>query len=86
MTEIGLPLYTGGDPADAVINDVLKAMDKRVAKWPASVPADQVAAYTTAEFTKAVRAIHVQVNRDIAAAKAVAQLSAPEESEDDQAA
>jgi HK97 family phage portal protein len=86
LTEIGLPLCTGGDPADAVINDVIKAMDKRVAKWPATVPADQVAAYTTAEFTKAVRAIHVQVNRDIAAAKAVAQLSAPEESEDDQAA
>jgi hypothetical protein len=35
---------------------------------------------------KAVRAIHLNVSRDIAAAKAVHELAAPEEDTDDQAA
>jgi hypothetical protein len=78
--------FSGGDPADGVINDALRAMEKRAAKWPATIPPAEVAAIANAEFVKAVRAIHLNVSRDIAAAKAVHELAAPEEDTDDQAA
>ena len=87
ISENRVDLFTGGDPADDIITDALKSMEKRVAKWPEAIPDDQMAIYASAEFTRAVRAIHIGVSRDIAAAKAVAQLQAPDEdSEDDQAA
>jgi len=82
----GVGLFTGGDPADGVINDALRAMEKRAAKWPAVIPDADRAGYANAEFTRAVRSIHIAVSRDIAAAKAVHELAAPEEDTDDQAA
>jgi HK97 family phage portal protein len=71
-----------GDAIDSVITDSLKAMSKRSAKWPAEIPADEMATYANAEFLRAVRSIHISVSREIAAAAAVKQLEAPEESED----
>jgi hypothetical protein len=63
-------------------------MEKRAAKWPAVIPTAEVATYANTEFVKALRTIHVQVSRNTAAAKAVAQLEAPEGevTDDDQAA
>jgi hypothetical protein len=74
-----------GDIADAVINDALRAMEKRAAKWPATIPPAEVAAIANTEFVKALRAIHVNISRNTAAAKAAAQLALPEDT-DDQAA
>ena len=74
---------SGGDPASSgVVDDAIRSMEKRAQKWPAVIPADEMATYATSEFTRAVRAIHISVSRDKAAAIAVAQLAAPEESDD----
>jgi hypothetical protein len=81
--ENGVGLFTGGDPADGVITDALKAMEKRVAKWPEMIPDADRAALATTEFTRAVRAVHIALSRDIAAAKAVAQLAAPDAEEEE---
>jgi hypothetical protein len=86
MGKIGALPDPAGDVADDAINDALKAMEKRAAKWPAVIPPGEVAAYANTEFVKALRAIHVNVSRDTAAAKAVLELAAPEEDLDDQAA
>jgi HK97 family phage portal protein len=78
----GLPL-PGGDPAmSGVVDDACKSMAKRAAKWPEVIPADQMISLANQEFIRAVRSIHISVSRNTAAAKAVAQLAAPEESDD----
>jgi HK97 family phage portal protein len=88
MGKIGALPDLAGDVADDAIHDALKAMEKRAAKWPAVIPTAEVATYANTEFVKALRTIHVQVSRNTAAAKAVAQLEAPEGevTDDDQAA
>lgn len=68
-----------GDAIDSVITDALKSMAKRAAKWPDEASQDVM----TAEFTRAVRSIHIAVSRETAAQKAVAELAAPEETEED---
>lgn len=70
-----------GDAIDGVITDTLKAMAKRAAKWPIAICAEEMAAYANAEFLRAVRSIHIAVSREAAAANAVAQLAAPDETE-----
>ncbi|HEY5056222.1 MAG TPA: phage portal protein [Acidobacteriaceae bacterium] len=86
MGRIGALPDPAGDIADLVINDALRAMAQRAAKWPATIPPADVPAIANAEFVKALRAIHVKVARNAAAAKAVLELAAPEEDTDDQAA
>jgi HK97 family phage portal protein len=79
----GLPL-PGGDPEFAgVVDDACKSMAKRAEKWPEVIAPEDMAAMATQEFTRAVRAIHVNVSRNTAAAKAVLELAAPEEDEEE---
>ena len=79
----GLPL-PGGDPEFAgVVDDACKSMAKRAVKWPEVIAPEDMAAMATQEFTRAVRAIHVNVSRNTAAAKAVLELAAPEEDEEE---
>jgi HK97 family phage portal protein len=73
----------GGDTIDGVITDALKAMAKRTAKWPVAIQADEMATIANAEFLRVVRSIHIAVSREAATANAVAQLEAPEDTEDD---
>lgn len=58
-------------PAETIVSDVIRSMSKRAAKWPAEIGNDIV----QAEFTKAVRSIHINATKEIAAAKAAAALS-----------
>jgi len=44
-----------------------------------------LASMATQEFTRAVRSIYISVSRSTAAAKAVLELAAPEENEDEAA-
>ena len=64
--------------SEALIADVLKAIEKRAAKWPQTL--DQAAADELAreEFVKAVRSIHINVSRELAAAGASKQVALPE--------
>ena len=77
----GTSVDTSNDEFEGVITDALKAMVKRSAKWPEVIPEGDMANIANAEFTKAVRSIHIAVLRDAAAAKAVKQLEVPEESD-----
>jgi HK97 family phage portal protein len=84
----GLPL-PGGDPASAgAVDDAMRSMAKRAAKWAETIAPEDLTALAMGEFTRAVRTIHISVSRDQAAAKAVLELAAPdpEETDDVQAA
>jgi hypothetical protein len=70
----GLDSEHQGDPADIVVADVLRSMSKRAASWPSPIPDADLTALVSAEFTKAVRSIHINITKEIAAAKASADL------------
>ncbi|MBB6144725.1 HK97 family phage portal protein [Silvibacterium bohemicum] len=71
----GLPLTGSADPADGVIDDALKAIEKRAAKWPESVTDAEIDSLAQTEFTKAVRSIHANITREIAASRAISALT-----------
>ncbi|MGA2650412.1 MAG: phage portal protein [Terracidiphilus sp.] len=81
----GLPT-PGGDPESAgVVDDACRSMEKRAARWPEVIAPEDLASMATQEFTRAVRSIYISVSRSTAAAKAVLELAAPEENEDEAA-
>lgn len=59
----------------SVVKDVLAAFEKRVAKLPEKLTDEETEALVAAEFTRAVRSIHINVTREVAAAKAAAALA-----------
>jgi HK97 family phage portal protein len=67
-------------PADHIIDDVLRAMEKRATKWPATIAETDLEAVVQSEFIKTVRSIHINLAKEIAAAKAIGDL-APESNE-----
>jgi HK97 family phage portal protein len=74
LAENGVTERFDGDPADGYITDVVQAMTKRAAKWAETLPAEEIDALMASEFTKAIRSIHINITREIAAAKAAGQL------------
>jgi hypothetical protein len=63
-----------------VVADQLKAMGKRSAKWDGLTAED----LARTEFLKVVRSIHINASRELAAGKAIKQLAAPEDSNDEE--
>jgi hypothetical protein len=72
-----------GDPIDGVITDSLRAMAKRVSKWPDVIPEGEMANYANAEFLRAVRSLHIAVTRESAVAAAIKQLESKAEEPED---
>jgi hypothetical protein len=73
MEHSGVPEPAPG----SVLDDLIKSMTGRAARWPAHL--DEVTAkdLAQAEFVKALRSIHINVSRECAARKAAAQLASP---------
>jgi hypothetical protein len=71
----GVDSVTAGDTAATIIDDVLRSMEKRAAKWPERISDEDIATLAQGEFIKAIRSIHINVTREIAAAKASAALT-----------
>jgi HK97 family phage portal protein len=61
--------------AETLVDDVVKGMDKRVAKWPAGLAQPGVDELAGPEFLRAVRSIHINASREIAAASAAKEVS-----------
>lgn len=70
------------DMHDDIVEDVLKSMSKRAAKWPEKI--DDVNTLTIAEFNKAVRSIHIAVARQNAGKKASEQVTPTNNEADDE--
>jgi HK97 family phage portal protein len=60
---------------EAILTDVMRAMEKRATKWPASMSDAELDEIARAEFVKAVRSIGINIAKERAAAKASADLS-----------
>jgi HK97 family phage portal protein len=75
VAENGLDAVTQGSPADNIVNDALRAMECRAAKWPATLSTSETDELCRTEFNRAVRAIHIATSREIAAAKASTDLT-----------
>jgi HK97 family phage portal protein len=61
---------------DDIVNDTIKSMVKRSAKWPETITNDTI----DIEFQKTVRAIHIAAARQVAADKAAAEVEIETES------
>jgi hypothetical protein len=66
-------------PADeSLIDEVLHAMERRAARWPADLQEPDAGILAQGEFVKALRSIHINVSRSVAAQRASEQLALPE--------
>jgi HK97 family phage portal protein len=63
--------------AEGLVDDALKGMDKRAAKWPASILSTETDTYAGPEFLKAVRFIHINASKLLHTASAAKEV-APE--------
>lgn len=70
--ESGLP----EEQRQAIVADVLAAMQKRAAKWAADMAEADVDAAAQGEFVKLVRSLHVNLAREAAALKALHEVQA----------
>jgi HK97 family phage portal protein len=61
---------------DSLVEDVLRGMEKRAAKW--STDPAELEACTATEFLKAVRSIHINASREISAARAAQEVQSEE--------
>jgi HK97 family phage portal protein len=64
--------------SESVIDDVLRATEKRAAKWPAVSTDDEAGELARQEFLRSMRSIHINVSRELAAARASQQLALTE--------
>jgi HK97 family phage portal protein len=62
----------------AIVEDVLRSIEKRASKWHAALDEGTVDALAQAEFVRALRSIHINVTRELAAAGASKQLALTE--------
>lgn len=60
--------------ADGLVDEVLKGMDKRAAKWPAAILSTESDAYAGPEFLKGVRSIHINASKQLSAARAAQEV------------
>lgn len=60
--------------AEGLVEDVVKAMDKRAAKWPAGLQQGAVDELAGPEFLKAVRSIHINASKELSAARAAQEV------------
>ena len=60
--------------AESLVDDVIKGMDKRAAKWPAGLEQTGVNELAGPEFLKAVRSIHINASRELSAARAAQEV------------
>lgn len=68
------------EPApDHVIEDLVKSMTGRAAKWSAQLDDTQAAELARTEFLRVLRSIHINISRECAAHRATMQLAAPTE-------
>lgn len=76
----------GQDPAvtDKIVGDVLKGIAKRADKWPAQQSGQEAQSLITNEFQKAVRTIHIEISKTLAAKDAVRQLNTSEDQNDEE--
>ncbi len=79
IADASMEMNGAADPAeDALLDDVVRAMERRAARWPVN-PADAEAAdLAQGEFLKILRSIHINVSRSVAATRAAQQLALPE--------
>lgn len=64
---------------EAVIEDLVKSMTGRAAKWPAQLAEADAAELARTEFIRALRSIHINISREYAGRKAMKQLAVPTE-------
>ena len=60
--------------AEALVDDVVKGMDKRAAKWPAGLEGIAIDELAGPEFLKAVRSIHINASKELSAAHAAQEV------------
>lgn len=60
--------------SDSIVNDVLKSMEKRAAKWPAQITEANLDGIASQEFLKAVRSIHISTSREWAGVRAAREV------------
>jgi HK97 family phage portal protein len=60
--------------AEGLVDDVVKGMDKRAAKWPAGLQQSGIDALAGPEFLKAVRSIHINASKELSAARAAQEV------------
>lgn len=55
---------------EGLLDEILHAVEKRAARWPAELLKAEASALAQSEFMKALRSIHINVSRNVAAARA----------------
>jgi hypothetical protein len=60
--------------AERLVDDVIKGMDKRAHKWPAGLEGAGIDELAGPEFLKAVRSIHINASKELAAASAAQEV------------
>jgi HK97 family phage portal protein len=64
--------------AEGLVEEVLRGMDKRAAKWPAGILSTETDALAGPEFLKAVRSIHINASKQLSAARAAEEVQSEE--------
>jgi hypothetical protein len=60
--------------AEGLVDDVVKGMDKRAAKWPVGLQQSGIDELAGPEFLKAVRSIHINASKELSAARAAQEV------------
>lgn len=59
---------------DGLVEEVIRSMEKRAAKWPSAISEEEFEGYASSEFLKAVRSIHINASREMSAARAAQEV------------
>jgi HK97 family phage portal protein len=80
IADASMEFCGSSEPAPAsIVEEVCKAGARRAVRWAIQLDGMQAGELAREEFLRSLRSIHVNVSRDCAAKKALAQLAAPEE-------
>lgn len=71
----GAPAEGREAAAEGLVDEVVKGMDKRAAKWPAGLAQTDVDELAAPEFLKAVRFLHINAQKELSAARAATEVA-----------
>ncbi len=72
---LGMQISADDKHTQVIVDDLLTSFEKRVSKWSEQMTDDEIESLACGEFNKAVRTIHINVSKEVAAAKAIAALT-----------
>lgn len=79
LAEASMEMNGSTDAAEeSLLEDAVRSIEKRAAKWPAVQQDEDLGSLAQQEFMKVTRSIYINVSRNLAAARASAQLALTE--------